>query len=62
MSLLAYTDFSKCPAADLVGPSQRIKIASDLNYELLKDKSTERGKIILKKKNKKIFLLFFLIF
>ena len=45
MSLLAFSDLSKCPAADLVGPSQRIKIASDLNYELLKHKSTERGKL-----------------
>ena len=44
MSLLAYNDLTKCPASDLVGPSQRIKIASDLNYELLKNKSNERGK------------------
>lgn len=36
MSLLAYNDMKKSPLSELVENSQRIKISSDLNYELLK--------------------------
>ena len=39
MGLLAFEDISKSPLYDLVENSQRIKISSELNYELLKDKS-----------------------
>lgn len=36
MSLLAYEDFSKSPISELAQPSQRIKISSEVNGELLK--------------------------
>ena len=43
MSLLAFQDISKSPLADLVENSQRIKISSEVNYELLKSQSKEKG-------------------
>ena len=43
MSLLAFPDISKSPLADLVENSQRIKISSEVNYELLKSQSKEKG-------------------
>lgn len=45
MSLLAFQDISKSPLADLVENSQRIKISSEVNYELLKSQSKEKGSI-----------------
>jgi hypothetical protein len=44
MGLLAYDDISKSPLCDLVENSQRIKISSELNYELLKTGSNETGR------------------
>lgn len=43
MSLLAFEDISKSPLSALVENSQRIKISSELNSELLKNKSIEKG-------------------
>ena len=42
-SLLAFQDISKSPLSDLVENSQRIKISSEVNYELLKSQSKEKG-------------------
>lgn len=41
MTLLAYDDISKSPLCEMVENSQRIKISSELNFELLKRNSTE---------------------
>ena len=54
MSLLAFQDISKSPLAELAENSQRIKISSEVNYELLKSQSKEKGWNL--KKKKKIFL------
>lgn len=43
MSLLAFEDFSKSPISELVENSQRIKISSNINSNLLKSKSQESG-------------------
>lgn len=44
MSLLAFQDISKSPLSELIENSQRIKISSEVNYELLKSQSKEKGK------------------
>ena len=43
MSLLAFEDINKSPLSHLVENSQRIKISSEVNYELLKTQSSEKG-------------------
>ncbi len=43
---MAYDDIKKSPLSDLIENSQRIKISSDLNYELLKGHSEEKSSYI----------------
>lgn len=43
MSLLAFEDPSKSGLSELVENSQKIKVASEVNHELLKAQSKETG-------------------
>lgn len=42
MALLAFEDMSKCPVADLLEPSQRLKTASELNAAILTSQCQEK--------------------
>jgi hypothetical protein len=45
MTLLAFEDVSTSKLADLVENSQKIKVASEVNHELLKSQSKDTRKI-----------------
>lgn len=47
MSLLAFEDPTKSSLGDLVQNAQKIKVASEVNHELLRTHSKETGKYIL---------------
>jgi hypothetical protein len=46
MTLLAFEDVSTSKLADLVENSQKIKVASEVNHELLKSQSKDTRKIV----------------
>ena len=44
MTLLAFDDMSKSKLADLVENSQKVKVASEVNHQLLKSQSKDTGR------------------
>ena len=47
MSLLVFEDMHKSKVAEYIQSSQKIKVASEVNHELLKAKGTETGKFVV---------------
>lgn len=43
VALLAFEDVSKCPVAELLDESQRVKTASEVNAAILTSQSHETG-------------------
>ena len=47
MTLLAFEDISGSNFADLVENSQKVKVASEVNHQLLRSQSKDTGKFLL---------------
>jgi len=45
MTLLAFEDVSQSKFSDLVENSQKVKVASEVNHQLLRSQSKDTGKV-----------------